>query len=307
MLLMLCMTLAGPAFSDDSSPGGPALRAARAAWDRGALETAEPLYREALEKGGLAPPEVLEGYVRLGAIRAALSKKDQAIAAFKAAAIIDATFVLPPEGRARSAPYAEKAKKDTAKIGSIQLGVKTPKETPSGKPFKVTATLDKGHLPIVAKIGVVAKDGTTGKEISLDAKPDETVEFEIGPEVTLPGASIVVRVDALDGHQNRLASVEERVRVPPEYGVGGGPAGAPASSSSSSGSSSSTNSTISTVVLGPKLPSGDQNARRGGSFWSTPWPYVVGALALAGVGAAIFFGTRPPANLAIGKPDVNDR
>ncbi|MBX3233626.1 MAG: tetratricopeptide repeat protein [Labilithrix sp.] len=303
---MLCMALASSAFAEDNAAGGPALRAARAAWDRGSLETAEPLYREALEKGGLAPPEVLEGYVRLGAIRAALGKKDQAIAAFKAASIIDATFTLPPEGRSRSAPYAEKAKRDTAKIGSIQLGIKTVKETASGKPFKVTATLDKGHLPIVAKIGVVAKDGTTGKEISLDAKPDESVEFEIGPEVTLPGASIVVRVDALDNHQNRIASVEERVRVPPEYGTGGGPATGPSSSSSSTtGPAASTGSGF--TAQGPQAPRGDQNLRRGGGFWSSPWPYVIGGVVLAGVGSAVFFGTRPPANLDIDSPRTNDR
>lgn len=288
------MAAASSAFAaGDNAPGGPALRQARAAWDRGSLENAEPLYREALEKGGLAPPEVLEGYVRLGSIRAALNKKDQALAAFRAASIIDATFQVPAEAQQRGIQLAERAKKDTAKIGSIQLAVQVPKETPPGKSFKVTATLDKGHLPIVNKIGVTAKDGTTGKEISLDAKPDESVEFEIGSDITLPGASILVHVDALDPHQNRLSSAEERVRVPDN---GGGPV---ASSNPSSGPSSTINT--------KPTPAGDQGLRKGGGFWSSPWPYVIGGLAVAGVGTAVYFGTRPAENVNIGAPKANDK
>lgn len=290
---MLCMVAASTAYAGDNAPGGPALRQARAAWDRGSLETAEPLYREALEKGGLAPQETLEGYVRLGSIRAALNKKDQALAAFRAASIIDATFTVPPEAQQRGAQLAERAKKDTSKIGSIQLAVQVPKETPAGKSFKVTATLDKGHMPIVNKIGVTAKDGTTGKEISLDAKPDESVEFEIGSEITLPGASILVHVDALDGHQNRLQSAEERVRVPEGSGA------ATSSSSTSSGPSSTINTR--------PTPPGDQNLRRGGSFWSSPWPYVIGGLAVVAGGTAVYFGTRPPENVNIGTPKATEK
>jgi hypothetical protein len=280
----------------DTAPGGPALRQARAAWDRGSLEQAEPLYREALEKGGLAPQEVLEGYVRLGSIRAALGKKDQALAAFRAASIIDATFTVPAEAQQKGITLADKAKRDTQKIGSIQLSVDVPKETAAGKAFKVTAKLDKGHLPIVNKIGVTAKDGTTGKEIALDAKPDESVEFEIGSEITLPGASILVHVDALDSHQNRLQSVEERVRVP----EGGG---STVSSSSSTSSSSGPSSTIRTQPT----PAGDQNLRRGGGFFSSPWPYVIGGLAVVGVSTAVYFGTRPAEQINIGTPKTNDR
>lgn len=295
MPFVLCMTAAGTAFAGDTAAGGPALRQARAAWDRGSLEQAEPLYREALEKGELAPAEVLEGYVRLGSIRAALGKKDQALAAFRAASIIDATFTVPAEAQRRGIELADKAKKDTQKIGSIQLSVDVPRETTSGKPFKVTAKLDKGHLPIVAKIGVTAKDGTTGKEITLDAKPDETVEFEIGSEITLPGASILVHVDALDSHKNRLQSVEERVRVPEGNGT--------ISSSAGSSSSGGPSQTINTRPT----PPGDQNLRKGGGFFSSPWPYVIGGLAAVGVGTALYFGTRPPDNVNIGTPKTNDR
>jgi hypothetical protein len=284
-------TSAWSAHATEVAAGGPALRQARAAWDKGSIETAEPLYREALEKGGLAPPDVLEGYVRLGSIRASLGKKDQATAAFRAASILDATFAVPTEAGPKGPSLAAAAKRDTAKIGSIQLTMKAPKETPSGKSFKVTAELDGAHVPIVAKIGLVARDGTSGKEVVAEAKPGETVELDVASEVTMPNASVLVRVDALDRQGNRLASAEERVRV--TEGGAGAVAAAGASASSSSGSTSSSPS-----------PAGDTSPRKGGGFWSSPWPYVVGGLALAGAGTAVYFGTRPSDQVSVGQVGV---
>ncbi len=289
LVLVATASPAWPAFATESPPGGPALRQARAAWDRGAIETAEPLYREALEKGGLAPADVLEGYVRLGSIRASLGKKDQAIAAFRAASILDATFAVPTEAGPKGPSLAAQAKKDTAKIGTIQLTVKAPKEVPSGRSFRVTADLDAAHVAIVARIGLVARDGTSGKEVVAEAKPGENVELDVASEVTMPNASILVRVDALDKQGNRLASAEERVRV----GDGGG-GGATASSSASSSSSSSSSSSL----------GADAGSRKGGGFWSSPWPYVVGGLALAGAGTAVYFGTRPSDQVSVGQVGV---
>jgi hypothetical protein len=281
------------AWAADGAPGAAALRQARVAWDRGSLETAEPLYREALEKGGLSPTEVLEGYVRLGSIRAALGKKDSAMRAFVAAAILDEKFSIPSEAGPKGHTLAEKARRDTAKIGSIQLAVQVPKEAASGKAFKVTATLDKSHMPIVNKIGLTAKDGTTGKEVTLDAKPEESVEFEIAGDITLPGASILVHIDALDAHQNRLASAEERVKVAEDKGA---PSGA--------GAGAKEKDSITTAPLG-KPQVGDAGVRRGGGFWSSPWPYVIGGIAIAGAGAAVYFGTRPSESVSVGQVNVN--
>jgi len=285
------ITTAAPAFASESAAGGPALRQARAAWDKGALETAEPLYREALEKGGLAPTDVLEGYVRLGSIRAANGKKDQAVAAFRAASILDSTFAVPTEAGPKGPAWAAQAKKDTAKIGSIQLSIKAPKEATSGKGFTVTASLDSSHVPIVAKIGLVARDGTSGKEIVAEGKPGESVDLEVGSELTMPNASILVRVDALDRQGNRLASAEERVRVPE-----GGTAAAAAAGGSKEGSSASSSSS--------STAGGDSGVRKGGGFWSSPWPYVIGGVALASAGTAVYFGTRPTAQVAVGQVGV---
>jgi hypothetical protein len=282
-------TTAAPAYASEAAAGGPALRQARAAWEKGNLDIAEPLYREALEKGGLAPGDVLEGYVRLGSIRASLGKRDQAIAAFRAASILDATFAVPSEAGPKGPAYAAQAKKDTAKIGSIQLTLKAPKEVTSGKPFTVTASLDGAHIPIVAKLGLVARDGTSGKEATAEGKPGESAELEVPAEVTMPSASILVRIDALDGHGNRLASVEERVRVPEGGVAAGGGSNAKAKAEPSSAGSAA---------------SADTGVRKGGGFWSSPWPYVIGGVALAGAGTAVYVGTRLSEQVAVGAPSV---
>jgi hypothetical protein len=284
------VTAAAPAHASESAAGGPALRQARSAWEKGALDTAEPLYREALEKGGLAPADVLEGYVRLGSIRASNGKKDQAIAAFRAASILDASFAVPSEAGPKGPAYAAQAKKDTAKIGSIQLSIKAPKEATSGKPFTVTASLDAAHIAIVQRIGLVARDGTSGKEVLSEAEAAESVDLEVTSELTMPSASILVRVDALDAHGNRLASAEERVRVP-EGGIaaaGGGSSAAKETGASSSSAGSG----------------GDTTLRKGGGFWSSPWPYLIGGVALAGAGTAVYFGTRPTEQVSVGQVGV---
>lgn len=291
VVCFVLVTTAAAAHASETAAGGAALRQARAAWDRGALDTAEPLYREALEKGGLAPADVVEGYVRLGSIRASHGKKDTAIAAFRAASILDSSFAVPSEAGPKGPAYAAQAKKDTAKIGSIQLSMRAPKEATSGKSFTVTASLDSAHVPIVAKIGLVARDGTSGKEATAEGKPGDSVELEVPADVTMPSASILVRVDALDSHGNRLASAEERVRVPDrDDGRVAAAGGAGAKAKDAAGASSASG--------------GDSGARKGGGFWSSPWPYLIGGAALAGAGTAVYFGTRPPDQVSVGAPAV---
>jgi hypothetical protein len=299
MVAACALAFANTAHAADSSAGAGAssLKQARSAWERGSLDAAEPLYRDALEKGGLAPNEVLEGYVRLGSIRAAHGKKDSALAAFRAASVLDASFIVPSEAGRKGTAIAERARKDTAKIGSLRLAVQLPKDVSAGKPFKVTATLDRNHLRMVNKIALVAKDGTTAKEVSLDARPDESVEFEVGSEVTLPGASITVRVDALDSHLNRLATAEDHVRVPDGTAAvaSGASTGAPAKSADPKKEGSAA---LRADFGGP--PNADTGGHGHGSFWSSPWPYIIGGIALAGAGAAFYFGTRPADTITTG-------
>jgi hypothetical protein len=288
---LVTLTLAQTARADEAA-GSAALARARAAWDRHALKAAEGHYRDAVAKGGLAPDEVLEGYVRLGAIRASLGKKKAAVAAFRAASILDAEFEVPKEAGKKGAALAEQARRDMAKIGSLQISIEAPKEAEAGKPFTVRAQIDAAHVPILTKVGLVVRDGTNGKESTQEAPPEETVEFEVSGNVVLPSASLFVRVDALDAQDNRLGSAESRVIVPDEpAAVASGGSAAPR-----------------WVSAGPPAKDERRDTKaRGGSFWSSPWPYLIGSVALAGAGAAVYFGTRPPADVSVGAVGVQTR
>lgn len=299
---MFAVAISGAAEREPA--GAPMLKQARAAWDRGSHEAAEPLYRDALEKGGLAPSEVLEGYIRLGAIRASLGKKDSALAAFRAASVLDSNFTVPSEAGTKGRKIAEKAKKDTAKIGTIQFTAQVPRDVAAGKSFKVSATIDRSHLRMLKRIALLAKDireGATTKDVVLEATPDESVEFEVPADLTTPGATISVRVDALDAHDNRLASSEERVRVSDSQpaAVAVAPSAASAKPSTARPESGGANPMMETPP-----PVGDHGVRTGGSFWSSPWPYIIGGIALAGTGAAVYFGTRPSDNVTVGSAGV---
>ena len=52
------------------------------------------------------------------------------------------------------------------------------------------------------------RDALTSKQLAITLPPAETMRFEVPASMTLPDASLLVRVDAFDGHANRLASVE---------------------------------------------------------------------------------------------------
>lgn len=293
--------LGGAATARASEPaGGPALKQARVAWQKRSYNMAEPLYREALEKGGLAPDEVLEGYVRLGAIRTIRGRKEQALAAFRAAAVLDAKFVLPREALPKGRALADRAKRETAAYGSLQLSMTAPKETAANKTFKITASVDKAHVgAIVKKVSVLAKDENSGREATVEADAGESVEIEIPENVTQPNGTIAVRVDALDNNKNRLASVEERVKVVADEQPAAPPAVAAGDPSPSK--QSAPKAAVSEI---PSKTYDSNNDKKKGGFWSSPWPYIFGTVALAGAGAAVYFGTRPPDDVNVGQVGV---
>lgn len=280
---MAVACLAPTAFADTTTtaPGAGALARARAAWDKGEADVAEAAYKEAIEAGGLAPDEIREGYVRLGSARGVLGKRDQAIAAFRAAAILDSDFQVPAEAGKKVAPLAQQAKKDVAKIGSLSFTATAPDKVEAAKPFKVKVQIDAAHVPVVAKVAVTAKDGSGGKDFTTKEQPRESMEIEVPGASAVAGAQITVRIDALDSRSNRLASVENRVQVASD---GAAPAVVP--------------------VDKPETPVPSGNRK---SFFSTPWPYVIGGVVLAGAGAAIYFGTRPTNDVTIGSPAVQGR
>ena len=288
--LVVFTTLAWPVYAQSQSPapGDEALLRARAAWDRGEYDAAEPLYRQAIELGGLAPAAVLDAYVRLGASRAVLGKNEQSLAAFKAAALINSQFTVPPESGRRAVQIADRARRAEAQVGAIELHADVPASLEAGQAAAVDATLDPTHAAVASKVAVIARAPTTGKSYEQTNEAAPIVHFKLPASLALPNAILVVRVDALDRHGNRLASVEQRVTVGAAV-VGTAPP------------------TVAIVAKDAAKNGGEEkhDAKKGHGFWSTPWPYVIGGAALAAGGAAVYLATRPGDDVNVGPVHVN--
>lgn len=252
---------------------------ARNAWDRGEVSGAETAYKAAIENGELSPSEVVESYVRIGCARVLLGKKEAAANAFRAAAVIDPNFVVPTEAGPKANQIAANAKKDVAKFGGITLSLTAPQTAPLGKPVVVSAELDHSHLTIVKRLAVVAREGTSGKEYKHDELTAEKVEFTIPGDMVMPDATILVRVDALDSYNNRIATQTSRVKAgPAEAGT--------------------------TAAAKPQGTKPKEPAKESKSFWSTPWPYVIGGAVLVGAGTAGYFQFRPSDNVTVSAVSV---
>ncbi|CAN5166574.1 hypothetical protein BH09MYX1_BH09MYX1_09940 [soil metagenome] len=269
----------GVAFAQKSgSPlGASALERARNAWSQGEFETAEPAYIEALEKGGLPRDATLECYIKLGAVRGVLGKKDLALAAFRTAALLDAAFVVPPEAGKKTVVLADAAKAQQARVGvgPLKAEPSAPAEVDGAAAFAVNVLLDPAHAAVIARLALSVFDGSTGKTFRFDEPAQAPfVHFRVPPTIVLPGARLVLHIDALDVHDNVLAEGESRVSVRP------GPV-------------------ASTKPL--------EGFNSGTSFWSTPWPYVIGGVLLAGAAVGGYFIFRPPTEVAVGAAQVEPR
>ncbi len=268
-------SLAPPASAEPAS--SMSLNHARNTWDRGDIGGSETAYKTAIENGELSPSEVVESYVRIGCSRVLLGKKEAAQNAFRAAAVLDPSFVVPSEAGQKANQVAALAKKDVAKFGGISLSVSAPATSPVGKPIAVGADLDHSHLTIVKRLAVIAREGTSGKEYKHEEPTAEHVDFTIPAELAMPDASIVVRVDALDSYNNRIATQTSRVKAE------GGDVKAAAGP----------------TARGLSVAGAGQKPKESKSFWSTPWPYVIGGAVLAGAGTAGYFQFRPTDNVTV--------
>lgn len=275
-------SFAAPASAEPAT--SMSLNHARNAWDRGDVSGSETAYKTAIENGELSPSEVVESYVRIGCSRVLLGKKDAAQNAFRAAAVLDPNFVVPSEAGQKASQVAALAKKDVAKFGGISLSMTAPATSPVGKPVTVGADLDHSHLTIVKRLAVVAREGTSGKEYKHEEPTAEHVDFTIPGELVMPDASILVRVDALDAYNNRIATQTSRVKASRDGD--GDPKG------------------VTGPVAQDTKPKQDKRPKESKSFWSTPWPYVIGGAVLAGAGSAAYLQFRPTDNVTVSAVSV---
>jgi hypothetical protein len=291
LLFALAATCASPIHAQtEPSRGDDAAGRARQSWDRGEYDAAESLYRKSIEHGGLSPEAVLDAYVHLGACRAVLGRSDGALAAFKAAALLDAHFVVPPEAGRKASQLADRARRSVPAPGTIELRADVPHSLDPGEAAEVDATLDALHAAVATKVALFARDPTTGKSYEQSSDSATNVRFRLPGSLALPNATIVVRVDALDKHGNRLASVEQRLHV-------------------------SAGATPVAVTPSLGLPARadaprhehdhDHESKKSHGFWASPWPYVLGGAALAAGGVAIYFAARPGEDVNVGAVRVN--
>ncbi len=295
------MTAAVPARAETAAaPGAETLGRAREAWDKGDFDSAEPLYKEALDRGGLPAKDSLDCYVHLGAARAVMGRKRDALVAFRRAALMDPRFVVPGEAGKKAVHLANQARREEAKIGPFQLRTDVPEQVPSQKPFRVSASMDATHTALVTKIGVFARDPASDKSFEKSDVAATTLAWDLPANVAVPNATLTVRVDALDAHDNRLVSVEKKVRV--------GPGAEPiAVVPVPSPSATTVPGPAAAVQPNPKELDKDKGQKKGGGFWASPWPYVIGGVALAAGGAAVYLGTRPTDDASVGAANVRVR
>ncbi|HSQ65799.1 MAG TPA: tetratricopeptide repeat protein [Polyangiaceae bacterium] len=253
---------------------------ARQAWDDGEFDRAERSYQQALEQGGLDRASTLECYVHLGAIRAVLGKKEKALVDFRTALMIDDGFSVPPEAGKKAAALAQAARRQRGRVGMLHVQVSVPDEVASGGSFAVNVIMDAAQASLLSRLSLHVKDATTNKTWDHDEPAAAVVHFSVPASMTLPNASLRVQVDALDEHDNQLAWGEARTTVrgtPVREGL------------------------LDHVAGNRHGEAHHDESKGGGGFWSSPWPYVLGGMALAaGAATGAYFLLKPPDQVSIG-------
>lgn len=253
-----------------AAPGTSALEKARLAWNDGAIDQAERSYRDALARGGLDRAATLECWIHIGAARAVLGRKRSAVEAFRMAGLIDDAFRVPPEAGRKAAALAATARREPGRASALHLSVSAPGETASGEAFAVTVLLDDTHVAFVSRLSLHVSDPTTHKAYDYEEPGSSVVRFRVPASMTLPGASLRVEVAALDPHDNELARASELTTV------------------------------RATPITEAHRPKDELHGGHGG-FWSSPWPWVLGGLAVAAGGAtAGYFLLKPPDSVSVG-------
>jgi hypothetical protein len=252
--------------------GAASLDQARDAWNRGEFQQAETLLVEALSRGGLKRDQTLECYVKLGSARAVLGRKSESALAFRQAALLDADFLVPADAGKRAVQAADAVKKQQAGFGVLALKVDVPTTAKPGAPLSVSVSIDPAHTTLIARVGLLAREPSTGKTFNFENAPSEHMQFTIPASLTLPNAALTIHVDALDKSDNQLAFGEAHVHV-----------------------------------AGEQKSEDTGTKKAGGGFWSTPWPYLIGGAVLAGAAAGsvgLYFGLQANPNVNVGAPSV---
>ena len=257
----------GPTGQREGAPSS-----ARSLGGRRLRPRAEPLPART-RRGQPRRADVLDAYVRMGSALAVAGKTRLALIALKQAALLDPVFTVPPEagkkadgGRRQGAQGAAargRARHHRAGPGrgAGRSHVRSRRHArPQSRRHRRLGGPHRARLARVAHLP------------ASSSPPEVSVHFDVPRRMTLPDASLLVRV------QRRST---------------------PTTTSSSRPRSTCTSPGRSSRLRRPwprSAPSGRRTGRttsRRGGFWTTAWPYVLGGAALAAGGAAVYFATRP--------------
>jgi hypothetical protein len=283
---MVIAAFSGSVYAQTSAPtvkaGAGALERAKAAWDQGDFDLVAGLYDNALTTGGLTRTEVVSAYARMGAALAVTGKTRKALAALRTAALLDPGFTVPSEAGKRALALAERARREQSRAAPLTLIAEAPEHVEPGASFAVRVTLASPQPPLIAvdALTLDARDALTGRAYQQRSAAEPDHRFDIPTRMTLPEASLLLQVRALDTHGNELVVAERRVHVRPARPL------------------------AETSLATRSAASGDHAAHPSGGFWKSPWPYVLGGVTLAAGGAALYFATRSTADVNVGAAHV---
>ncbi len=270
--------------AEQTADADTTLMRAQKAWEEAELTRAADLYEQALKEGGLYPADVLVAYARIGTVRAAMNQRNGALSAFRVAASLDPGFELPSEAGPKAKALYKQARADAAQQGGkLEVTAEVPTQGAAGKTFLVTAHVPEAFVPLVVDVGITVSDpsvsSTSVKPWSEKKPVAPEVQFEVPGKAVVPGANLLVRVDVLDGHGNRWASTQSRVKV------------------------DARKRPLETMDAGAMVPGDDENTTKSksGGFWHSPWPWVIGGAVVAG-GVATYFMTRPTSDVTVSAP-----
>lgn len=271
------MTLGASAtvFAADGAPGGGVLGRANTAWGRGEFDVAETLYHEALEQGGLSRNDTLKAYVYMACARAVQGKREQALSAFRQAVLIDPRFTLPPEAGKKALVLGEQVRAKESKVGPFVMSAEIPSRVDSGTSFTVRVSMDASRAALLTRVGLSVSDGLGSNPYEYEQEVPQSngdgpvkMKFDVPAKMAMPGSELKIKLAGLDPHDNELVTTEGHTAVGGATSVASG---------------------------GSTLPRKNEEPekKKGGGFWSSPVPYVIAGLAVAGAGVGVYFATRP--------------
>jgi hypothetical protein len=274
-----------------------ALQRARDAWNNGDFDIAPGLFLNAIAAGGLQKADVVDAYARIGASLTMAHKTQAALTVFRNTALLDPGFKVPPEAGKKVIALAERARREQARVGSLTIAAQVADEVDTASTVPIDISVAPAHTALVDAISVEAHDPVTTHAWALSRPVSAHMHFDLPSRLTLPDATLVIVVEARDVHNNQLASIEKRVHVAAKPVAPPPPRPAPAVAAPP------------IVALAGATPnyhdeSPPVQAHKGG-FWNTAWPYILGGVALAAGGAAVYFALRPGDDVTVGGPRVN--